>query len=90
MLGVDVSQYTINAKASDAVMSLRLAFDKVETFSKWLALNPNTPETDPLVEKFGFTVDEAYLLRLFFQNFETVRLETAAQLEIGRNMTGLE
>lgn len=89
-LGYGVDRNALNLKSADAVMTLRLAFSKVESIAKWLANNPKVGDVDPLVEEFEYTEDEAYVLRHFFGTFNNVRLSNAEMFDVGRAMTGLE
>lgn len=90
MAGVEVSRYTIDAKSIDIVLSLRMAFDKVESFAKWLANNPVVEGADPLVATFNYTADEAYLIRVTFEQLEVIRTTNASTFETARKLTGLE
>lgn len=93
MLGYEVNKSIIDAKSAEAVLSIRSAFDQVETFSKWLANNPNPgPDstTDPLVVTYEYTADEAYALRLYFETLENLRTTNSSTFDVGRKMTGLE
>lgn len=91
-LGFDVNKGTLDMKAAQAVLSLRSAFEQVETVTKWLANHPNDgTNPDPLTEDpFGYSADEAYALRSFFETFDGVRTANQAAFDIGRTMTGLE
>lgn len=89
-LGYDVNKGTLDMKAASAVIELRDAFEHVETVAKWLANHPKDGDTEPLVIDFGYTADEAYVLRIFFETFESVRIANDNTFEIGRKITGLE
>lgn len=89
-LGYGVDKSTLNHKSADAVIALRVAFDKVETLAKWLTNHPKENDIDPLVEEFAYTDDEAYALRLFFETFDSIRKNNASTFDVGRAMTGLE
>lgn len=91
-LGYEVNKGILDQKAGEAVLSLRAALDQIENVAGWLNNNPNegaTPETDPLVTDFGYTTDEAYVLRIFFETVSQLRIANASVIEIGRKMTGL-
>jgi hypothetical protein len=88
-VGFDVSKATLDQKAAQAVIAVRSAFDKVENVAKWLANHPSDG-TDPLVELFGYTVDEAYVLRVFFETLDSVRVVNSSTFDLGRKLTGLE
>lgn len=90
-LGYDVNKGTLDMKAAQAVLSLRSAFDQIENIAKFLANHPIVNTVDPLAgEPFGYTTDEAYALRLYFDNFDMVRTANATTFDVGRKMTGLE
>jgi hypothetical protein len=88
-LGYNVDKGTLDMKAASTVLQLRQAFDNVEAISAWLINHPNDG-TDPLISDFGYTADEAYVLRSFFETMESVRTTNASTFETGRKMTGLE
>lgn len=91
VLGYEVNSSVLNSKVAEAVIDLREAFENVETIAKWLTNHPNVEGSDPLTSApFNYTADEAYALRVYFENFETVRIANAANFDIGRKMTGLE
>lgn len=90
-VGSEVNASVINSRSADAVLSLRLAFAKVQTIAKWLANNPNDPVAgDPLVNQYGYNADEAYLIRYTFETLENIRVTNADTLETARKLTGLE
>lgn len=90
MLGYYVDQNSLNGRAGQTALELRNAFGRVESVSAFLANKPIVSGVDPLVESFGYTADEAYALRHFFESMNQIRLDNAALFNIGRKMTGLE
>lgn len=90
MAGLEVTRQILDMKAADAVLSLRDSLRKVESIAKWLANNPVVDTTDPLVANFGYTSDEAYLIRVTFEQLETIRLNNLSLSETARKLTGLE
>lgn len=90
-LGYNVDKGTLDMKVAQATLHLRSAFEQIETIDTWLANNP-VPNggTDPLIETFGYTADEAYVMRLYFDTFNAVRVANASTFDVGRKMTGLE
>lgn len=88
-LGFEITKPILDQKAAEAVLAVRKALDKVENVAKWLSNHPNG-ETDPLVTDFGYTLDEAYALRLYFETVDSIRVNNVAISDIGRKMTGLE
>jgi hypothetical protein len=90
MLGYYVDQNTINGKAGQAVITLRQAFDQVENLAKFLAMHPKVNNVDPLMTEFGYTADEAYALRVFFETMYQLQQSNIATFDIGRKLSGLE
>jgi hypothetical protein len=90
MLGYYVDKGTIDQKSGQAVLTLRQGFDQVQNVTKFLANHPKVNNVDPLVSEFGYTADEAYVLRLFFETMDQLRTANAATFDIGRKITGLE
>lgn len=90
-LGYEVNKGTLDMKVADAVMSVRNALDKVEAVAAWLANHPAVDSVDPLTEPpFGYTADEAYVIRVYFESVESLRVNNQNISDIGRKMTGLE
>jgi hypothetical protein len=89
-LGYDVTKSVLDTKCADAVLRLRSAFDRIENIAKWLANNPSDGTTDPLVSEYGYSADEAYVIRVYFETFDNVRAANASTFDIGSKMTGLE
>jgi hypothetical protein len=89
-LGYNVDKGTLDMKAASTVLQLRQAFDNVEAIAAWLANHPDGGSNDPLLNDFGYSADEAYVLRNFFETMENVRTANASTFETGRKMTGLE
>lgn len=71
-------------------MALRKAFGQVKNIATWLAQNPGSGATDPLVVNFNYNEDEAYLIRLVFEHFEATRAAEEEMLNTARKLTGLE
>jgi len=93
MAGSPVDRNLLDAKASEAVVSVRNAFRKVETLQTFLANNPipdNGAGVDPLVDDFGYNTDEAYLLRLVFGDLYYLNDNINTIMRNGRKLTGLE
>ena len=91
-LGFDVTKQMLDAKVAQAALQLRSAFEHIDTINSWLENHPVPNGTaDPLtLEPFGYTSDEAYAMRVYFQTFSTLREDNAATFDVGRKMTGLE
>lgn len=103
MAGRDVSRGSLDQVAADAVIAVRDAFRQVRTVKAFLDQVPaNAEGGDPLTKpiaqtvdsaegfvpgKFGYTDDEAYLIRLVFDQLNS--LEVQPILDTGRKLTGL-
>lgn len=90
MLGYYVDVSTINQAAAQCALSMRNAFQAVDMMNGWLADHPVVSGTDPLVATFGYSVDEAYAIRLYFQSMGTLRSQNQSIFDIGRKFTGLQ
>lgn len=90
MAGIEVNRNVIDVRTGEAIMSLRTAFRQVRNITAFLANNPGAGETDPLVVEYGYTTDEAYLIRLVFEHFDGVRNANEDMLNTARKLTGLE
>lgn len=94
MAGLQVSRALLDMKAAEAVLAIRDAMSKINTIVKFLDFVPNTADTpDPLtLEPFNYTADEAYLIRVVFQEFGTLSIsaDLNANLDQARRLTGLE
>ena len=89
MAGFQVGKDLLDQKAGEAVLALRSAFARAETVAAWLADTPVTSEGDPLITEFGYSADEAYLLRSTFQELGDVAENTAPIMVVARKLTGL-
>lgn len=91
MAGLEVTRNMLDMKAADAVLSLREALRKVESIAKWLENTPVVDNIDPLTgPEFNYTPDEAYLIRITFQQLEAIRVSNNTLSETARKLTGLE
>ena len=89
-LGLEVSKPVLDMKAAQAVLQLRAALDAHETVAAWLGNHPVVEAVDPLIEEFGYTADEAYVLRFYFEGVDQIRTANPNLISTGRKMTGLE
>lgn len=93
MAGFEVSRELIDMKAGEAVVRIREAFKEAEIVNGYLQQYPsNAPGGDKLTLSreeggYGYTPDEAYLLRVVFEGFHTLNVEPI--LEQGKKLTGL-
>jgi hypothetical protein len=89
--GLEVSRQGIDQKIGSSLLTLRAGLDQCETVAIWLANTPApSPEEDPLVVDFEYSEDEAYLIRLVFQQISDLRTSAAALDANARKLTGLE
>jgi hypothetical protein len=99
MAGNAVNKGILDQKAANAIINLRNSLDEVDTVFEFLRTIPNTPLvegvtehtelTEPLMaEPFGYTADEAYLIRYLFENLHGLPVQ--GLMEAGRKLTGLE
>lgn len=90
-LGLEVTKQSLDMSAAQAVLDLRRALDKHESIAAWLANHPVIDGTDPLTtDPFGYTADEAYAIRMYFEGVENIRVDNPNLISVGRKMTGLE
>lgn len=89
-LGLEVTKPALDMSAAQAVLELRRALDKHEAVAAWLANHPVVDGVDPLIAEFGYTADEAYALRMYFEGVEGIRIANPNLIATGRKMTGLE
>jgi hypothetical protein len=90
MLGYEVTKQVLDGRCAQTVIALREAFDSVNVINAWLANNPDVDNVDPLTaDPYNYTTDEAYVIRLFFQNLDAVGDANADNFATGRKMTGL-
>lgn len=104
MAGRAVTREGLDWASADAVIAVRDAFRKVRTVKAFLDQVPsNAPGGDPLTKdvtpsdpmdpttasgKFGYTDDEAYLIRVVFD--QLTALEVQPILDTARKLTGLD
>ncbi len=93
MAGQSVTRSDLDFAASTAIVSLREAMDQVKTIDFFLSTQKaDAPGGDPLTKSqaeggFGYTEDEAYLLRVLFGALSSGDLTNLYQN--GRLLTGL-
>jgi len=105
MAGREVTRVELDARMSDSLVSLRNAVTKLENINEFLATIPVVEGTDPLtvstdlpdpmdpnsaVGRFGYTEDEAQLIRSVFGSLLALRTQLAPVLKQSRKLTGLE
>jgi hypothetical protein len=90
-LGYTVDKGTLDAKAAQAALELRAAFEKSNIIANYLALFPFTaPAPDPIIANLGYTADEAAALRTVFSGFDSAYTTLAFNFATARQITGLE
>jgi len=89
-LGLEVTKQGLDMSAAQAVLELRRALDKHEAIAAWLANHPVVDGVDPMMSDFGYTADEAYVLRMYFEGVDAIRTANPNLISTGRKMTGLE
>lgn len=90
-LGYEVSKYVLDAKAGQAVIQLREAFENVEAVVAYLGNNPRPAnQPDPLVALHGYTEGEAYILRSIFEDLGAKKTALQPTFDTARQITGLE
>lgn len=103
MAGQAVTRQDLDYAVSQAIIDLRQACRKVDSINKFLSFHPSNAVggdllTNPLptasdptgaVGGFGYTEDEAYLIRIIFEQLNGVRETALPILETGRKLTGL-
>ena len=89
-VGLEVTKSVLDSKCAYAVLEMRQALDKTESIAKWLTNHPVVEGVDPLIADMGYTADEAYVLRVYFESIDAIRTNNANLIDIGRKMTGLE
>lgn len=90
-LGREVNKSILDTRVAEAVLALREAMEDSESIAKWLANNPVHEGVDPLtLDPFMYSVDEAYLVRLYFEQVEALRVANQNLADLGRKMTGLD
>lgn len=94
MAGINVTRSDLDWKAARTIQALRSAFNDVEIVFNYLSQHPsNAPEGDLLTKSeaeggFGYTADEAYLIRVVFEGLHNLDVEPL--LAQGSKLTGLE
>lgn len=103
MAGREVTRIDLDRETAEAVIAVREAFRRVRTVKAYLDQVPaNSEGGDPLTlsvnptdtmdastapGKFGYTEDEAYLIRVVFD--QLTNLEVQPILDTARKLTGL-
>lgn len=103
MAGANVTRNDLDYAASQALVDLRQAFRKVDAIQTFLVNHPSDAAEGDLLKApqsgagdptsapsgFGYTDDEAYLIRRVFQDLYDLKQQAAPIQEMGRKLTGL-
>lgn len=104
MAGANVTRNDLDYAISQAVIDIRQAFRKVDSIATFLnnhpandnpdldllkAPLPNAGTPDATGTGFGYTDDEAYLIRIVFEQLSALRTNALPTLDLGRKLTGL-
>lgn len=94
MAGLEVSRSNLDQKVAEAIIAVRRSFRQVDRVNGFLSNNPSNAVDGDLLTKdpaeggFGYTADEAYLIRVTFE--QLTALDVEGPLELGRKLTGLD
>jgi hypothetical protein len=83
----------MDLRLGEAALAIRDAFDKVDNIYNFCQNNPSgaDPETtDPLIVEFGYTADEAYLVRVTFETLKSLKTNNDGLVTNLSKMTGLD
>lgn len=95
MAGQDVTRNDLDYKLSQTLVSARVVVKDLETIQSFLerttAVNGVDPLTVPFADggKFGYTEDEAYLIRVTFEQLAAAKTTIGPVLDTARALTGL-
>lgn len=93
MAGHDVFRGQLDQQSGNTVVAVREAFEAVTTMNEFLKNIPSDAAGGDILTKpeedggFGYTADEAYLLRVVFEQLNALPVQPI--LDIGRALTGL-
>lgn len=92
MAGIPVNRTTLDSRIGTTIIALRDAFEQADHINQFLVNNPvtGTPAVDPLCSVYNYTADEAYAIRLVFQNFAADYTAQASNFQTASQMTGLD
>jgi len=89
MAGISVTKDTLDFQAGETVVALRDAYVLVQRMAAFISDQQATEDSDPLVDTYGYTKDEAYMLRMVFENLDASYEDIADVMQIARKLTGL-
>jgi hypothetical protein len=89
MAGYTVDRVTMDQAMGQTMVMLRNAFEQVSHINQYLVNNPPVNNVDPIMTEWNYTADEAYAIRLVFQNFAADYTAQAANFQIASKLTGL-
>lgn len=88
--GFKVSRDLLDARAGEVARDLQRVLTRAEQIHLWLIDQPVVDGADPLVSEFGYTEDEAYLLRSTFTDLTGLASAEDSVLVRTRKLSGLE
>lgn len=95
MAGQEVTRNDLDYKMAQTLVAARTVIKDLETIEAFLERTPTVDGVDPLVVtpadggKFGYTADEAYLIRNTFQQLNGAKPTIGPILDTARGLTGL-
>lgn len=95
MAGQEVTRNDLDYKMAQTLVTARNVISDLETINAFLQRTPEVDGVDPLTVavadggKFGYTADEAYLIRNTFSQLEAVKPVVGPLLDTARGLTGL-
>lgn len=96
MAGQEVTRNDLDYKISQVLVAARNVIKDIETVESFLERTPNDASgADPLTVapadggKFGYTADEAYLIRSTFGQLHGLKPTVDPVLDTARGLTGL-
>lgn len=95
MAGQEVTRNDLDYKMASTLVAARNVIGDLETINSFLLRTPEVDGVDSLTVapadggKFGYSADEAYLIRHTFQQLESIKPTVGPLLDAARALTGL-
>jgi hypothetical protein len=95
MAGQEVTRNDLDYKVAQTLVAARVVIKDLETIEAFLERTPDVDGVDPLTlpiadgGRFGYNVDEAYLIRNTFGQLAGVKAAVNPILDTARALTGL-
>ena len=87
--GFSVDRSQLDARAGETARNLLSALADVDKIKRWLDDHPGYDPASYLVESFGYSSEDAYLLHSVFSDLSAIRLSHSDALDRARKLTGL-